>query len=527
MLGSPDLGCASAEVVIPRAGLGQTVPFELVHALPEQVMLRFGVEQPSIERSSDGGASWQLVSSYEWWENYFFIDRDVEEGATYHYRIKRLTDPVYLGQTMRSPGLPVTIPVWAAPRVVPELLDVEWHCPVGSALPFCNGTLNLHLAPEPGETLSGATIRVFLNEATHQLQDGVGEDLRIDWEEGLNEFRGRDVPGCVIRKAIPDLEILVPVEENLDRDFSRRHRFRSERAALRGRGPGGGFSERAILVALHEDPIYDTYSHVYSPFQPVLFGNVSASTTLDIWGVGPASRYSPDCVDGDLTYEFSRPEFDNDALYLNHLELEGQDQVLVGTDGTGLWSHSWSLADGTYDFAALPGRADFYGNGFVGRVLLDEAGDEITDALATYVRSNLMSATREIVVDSTVSDLGPNLDRVVGSLLLDDSEVEAPGIVRFRVTDADHDLPLDGITVSNLSTAAPSPVVAFYARNQYDDVGNWGWFVVELPLIAGENILEFCAEDAAGNVLGTIEEPCVPRGSSASRRWPSQSSPSP
>ncbi len=153
--------------------------------------------------------------------------------------------------------------------------------------------------------------------------------------------------------------------------------------------------------------------------------------------------------------------------------------------------------------------SDFYGNGFYGRVLLDETGEEITDALATYVRSNLMSGTSEIVIDSTVSNFGPNLDFVTASLLLDSPEDEAPGVVRFRVTDADQDLPLDGVNVRNLSAAAPAPAVAFYADDQLDDVSNWGWFVVEVPLIAGENILEFCAEDTAGNVLGTTEEPCV------------------
>ncbi len=68
--------------------------------------------------------------------------------------------------------------------------------------------------------------------------------------------------------------------------------------------------------------------------------------------------------------------------------------------------------------------------------------------------------------------------------MIDSPETEAPGIVRFRVTDADHDLPLDGVTVSNLSAAAPAPVFAFYADDQFDSEGNWGWFVAELPLNA-------------------------------------------
>ena len=98
---------------------------------------------------------------------------------------------------------------------------------------------------------------------------------------------------------------------------------------------------------------------------------------------------------------------------------------------------------------------------------------------------------------------------MIDSLLLDSSDIEATGVVRFRVTDADHDLPVDGITVSNLSIATPSPVVAFYAGDQISPEGNWGWFVVELPLVNGDNVLEFCAEDGAGNVFGTTEEPCV------------------
>ena len=250
------------------------------------------------------------------------------------------------------------IPVWAAPRVVPELLDAEWHCPVGSALPFCDGTLSLRLAPEPGESLAGTIIRIFLNEPTHQLRDGLGEDLRIDWEDGLNEFRGRDVPACVNRNEVSDVEITVPIGvDSVDVDISGVV-FGANGLRFEVETPGGGFSERGILVALHEDPVYDTHSHRYTPLLPVLFGEVAASSTVDLWGVGPASRYSPDCVDGDLTYEFSRFG-DNDALYLNHLELEGQDPVLVGTDVNGLWTHSWALPDGLYDFRTTPGRADF------------------------------------------------------------------------------------------------------------------------------------------------------------------------
>ena len=64
LIGDPDLGCASTELVIHRAESWQPVPFELVHAFPGEVMLRFNLRTPPIERSSDDGQSWQPVGFY-------------------------------------------------------------------------------------------------------------------------------------------------------------------------------------------------------------------------------------------------------------------------------------------------------------------------------------------------------------------------------------------------------------------------------------------------------------------------------
>ena len=169
-IGDPDLTCASAELVVSKAAYPSHVPFKLDHVVPDQAMLQFGSAQPLVERSADGGATWQTVSSYEfWWQEYYLIDRDIEEGATYHYRIPLFEGALYLGQTTTGPGLPVEVPVWSAPRVVPELLDVTWACPQGASRFVCQGTLDLRLNPEPGETLEGTTVRVFLNEPTRQL----------------------------------------------------------------------------------------------------------------------------------------------------------------------------------------------------------------------------------------------------------------------------------------------------------------------------------------------------------------------
>jgi hypothetical protein len=518
--GVSQLECASTERTITRAS-NQPVPFELAYAFPDEVMLRFGYETPAVERSSDGGQTWQQVSLYDdWWEEYFFIDTDLEEGVTYYYRIPLIGDDVYLGQTTTAPGQPVHVPVWAAPRLLPRLDDLTWHCPSGACRWVCSGSLAMHLSGQDGASLAEATIRVFLNEPTYQRTDGLGDPLHIDWPDNLNHFSGPDVPGCVVRKAEPDLEVVVPPgQDDIDATLpgviwgANSLRFEVEM-------PNGDFSERAIIVALHDDPVYDVYGDWYPSLQPVMMGTTVAGTSLTFNGLGPASRYSPDCSDGDMTYRYSRSPYYDDAIYLNWLTLQGQDPVLIGTDHDGAWSHTYGVSDGTLSLS-LQGVGDSpYDEGNIGRILLDGDGNTITDHLGVYVYSNASQPAVSFTLDSAYSDLTPGLTYVVESVVIDSADPIDLGVVRFRITDADQNLDMTTVRAYNCSLEScipgqpgETPYWGFYADNQWGgDDGHYGWFVVELPLTMandGMNELAFCASDVLGNVLGTPTDPCV------------------
>jgi len=87
LIGDPDLGCASTELVIHRAESWQPTAFEAAYAFPEQVMLRWaGPDDLYLERSEDGGQNWSDLGLTP--THYYFDDTTVVEGATYHYRAR-------------------------------------------------------------------------------------------------------------------------------------------------------------------------------------------------------------------------------------------------------------------------------------------------------------------------------------------------------------------------------------------------------------------------------------------------------
>ena len=503
--------CASAEVRLDAAEYWHVQDFETSYALPGGVFLRWKrIEQAWIERSEDGGETWGRIDQYpNSLFKYFFIDEDVEQGATYHYRIHMVPGEIYLGRTDEGPGLPVTIPVWSAPRPVPELLSVDWDCPAGAAKQVCEGLLTLRLVPEPGESLAGATISAFLNEATYQQQNGIGEDARIEWPDNLDHFEGRDVPACVVRRESPDLMVEVPVDQNQIQLSLNGAQFGVNGLRFEVRTPDGGYSERAILVVIHDRVVQDDYDARYFTLKPLLAGDTIATSEFALRGIGPASRYSPDCQDGDRTYIFVK-DHDSGSIYGNFVDFPDDQRQFVGTDGDGRWSlPPLTLADGEYDLYRRTVTSNFYGYGAASRNVLSEAGGLITDRHTVYVYCNTQSPTTPVTVDSTITDRTPQMDHVPPSIYVDAGGTEATGQIAFRITDADQDLRFDDVQVLNLSLAEPQHVRAFYADEQQRPEGQWGWFVVELPMIRGENTLEFCAQDEDGHVLGTVEEPCV------------------
>ena len=276
----PDFGCTSAEVVINRADL-KTFPFTTSYVFPEAVLLVWGGSStPSmeLERSADGGETWTAFDEPGnqdhdgGQENYTsFPDRTVEPAHTYHYRIKWNTysEWFYLGNSFKAPGDPVTTPVWTAPRPVPTFETVDWDCPDGASPFLCLGTVSIRLDPEPGETLAGSTIRVYLNETTFEARNGAGKNVPIIWPETF-PFAGRDEPGCVDRKAEPDLVVEVPEDQDsvvvdVPNAWYGANSFRFEvDDGL------GGFSERALLYGIHE--VLGVHHAPHKMLVPLLFG---------------------------------------------------------------------------------------------------------------------------------------------------------------------------------------------------------------------------------------------------------------
>jgi len=522
-LGEPDLSCDSIEVVIERADLN-TFPFTTSYVFPDALLLVWGGSSTlsmELERSSDGGETWVAFSEpgnqdhdigMEAYTSY--ADRTVQPGMTYYYRIKwnSISEWFYLGNTFKAPGDPVVTPVWTAPRPVPTFETVKWDCPENASRFLCLGTLTVHLDPEPGESLAGATIRVFLNEETIEALGGDGDPIMTIWPDTF-PFAGRDEPGCVTRKVTPDVEVTVPQGEdsftiNNPNVVCGANSFRFE-----VEDGQGGFAERALLYGVHEAVGDYTARHV--PLIPLLFGTDVVSEQFELKGLGPVGIRSPDCMDGDWRV----PSFyRKDEIYTAEVKWFSVSagrylETGVGTDELGRWSANLSLSNG-YDLSmkmisiisCIP-----YVAGHIGRSILAEDGSPITvDGTSQEVCAlPLYYDYTSLHVDTTLDGPHPPIvDHVPGSLfsVADDEVLTLP--LRFRITDLHHDVDVTALTITNESLDPVQAVYGFYSAQQIDHrLGHWGWFVAEVPMLipAGqtswENQLRIQGSDAAGNIL--------------------------
>jgi len=521
LIGDPDLGCASEDVVIHKAGIRQPTAFEVAYVFPEELMLRWGgsatVDDLLLERSEDGGQSWTDLGLTP--ATFHYVDTNVVEGMTYHYRVRpHVSDPwSYLGSTTLEPGLPVTTPTWAAARVIPELISVEWNCPEHASLFHCDGTLELTLEPEDSGLFEpGTTIKVFLNEDTYQLTNGVGDDIPINFPDDYGRYYGRDAPACVVKNATPDVTVTIPTAEPTATITLNNVDYGANGLRFEIHEADGDFSERALLVAVHEEIRWGDTNIAYDPFNFVFFGDQLADGNTDIWGKAPTDRYSPDCNDGEMsTYIFEQTGLE--AAYFQWLMVGGYGGWITAQED-GAWSRAFNLADGTVDVWQV-GDTYVYRYGKIGRSITDAQGVTIEGDTSVRVAGS-SSGGIPIVVDSTITDYEPHLSHVDDQVLIDSPDAVTDGVVRFRLTDADQDLDMSTIEVFNCSLEFCSPgqpgLVAyrgFYSEYQWDPTnGHFGWFLVELPLSednGGANELHICAQDLAGTPIGTIADPCV------------------
>jgi hypothetical protein len=517
--------CDTAEVTITRFPYVLPYPFETVYALPEGVFLRWG-QRPNVqmERSADGGVNWTnlgLTTN----DDYYFEDNTISEGVTYHYRARPgASSPwVYLGSTLEALGNAVPIPEWNAPRIIPQLDDVTWHCPQGALRYLCDGTLHMRLQTETGRSLSEATIRVFLNEETFQLSDGNGDEIHTVFDTSggsLHDFVGYDLPGCVVRKATSDLEVQVPFgQEEIAVDLPEIV-FGANGLRLEVVMPNGDISERAILIALLDEPVQEDHRAFYGHFEPVLFGSTLTSSDPELWGFGPVSRYSPDCRDGDSWYYFDHwPDYIT-ALFFNQVDFGASTNQSVFTDEQGVWTHTFTgLTDGIHALRPEPPGV-YPPDGSLGRAISNPATGYFNEDYAHFLSTESYGTYVDITIDSAYADVTPQLSHVDESIVIDSADPVELGVVRFRVADADQNLDMTTVRAYNcdLESCTPgqpgqTPYWGFYADNQWGgDDGHYGWFVVELPLAMandGLNELVFCASDALGDVLGTPTDPCV------------------
>ena len=127
------------------------------------------------------------------------------------------------------------------------------------------GTLHLLLTEAWDRSLSSATVEVYLNEYTYQVQDGRG--VEIPYVGG-----GFDQPACVVRKATPDVVVVVPRRDDVATVEVPGVVYGANAVRLRIGG-----TDRAILAALHDE--LTTPNGTAYPNQdllPLLFGTESA-----------------------------------------------------------------------------------------------------------------------------------------------------------------------------------------------------------------------------------------------------------
>ena len=536
-LGDPDLGCAFADLTVPRAGGNHVHPFEVAYVNPDLALLRWaGMDRPQLQRCHAVGAdpcrddaSWGAVT-LETGKSYHHTERGVlTPGETYHYRARRSTSYpwCYLGSTTTIPGLAMLVPEWTAPRVVPTFLGssnwtdpgVDWEIPGDEDNPgtYFDGVaaVKVKLEPEnPEDTLQGTEIRVFLNEDTRQQVDGRGVILPVPWVwVGYPEdLVGRDDLGCVTRRAAPDL-----VQYPDDRTVTfwlpgARYGANSFRFEVRTLS-GGGFSERAILWGVHERPDLGYWRPDSRQLMPFLFGTEVDTVSPVISGIGPVSRPSPDCFDGDMSYRYRGTE----GLYASPVSIGGggSGPAYVQTNVNGRWVAPLSLLDGaTHDFQLLDFACYPTDSGKIGRNILNAAGTSGWDRTQRVCPSGDSAVAHlHVVVPPSGTPHPPVLayppagqSAVIPSTSAQDVIEET---LRFRVTDVHQDVNPDSVTASN-ETLGSGALRAYYASSQIKPEGDWGWFVATLPLHRGDNAVRFCFSDAGGDG-GAPREVCEER----------------
>ena len=477
-------------------------------------------------------------------------------GQTYYYRIGSST---YLGNTTTEPGQPVRVPEWNAPRPIPYLLQAAWDCPserkisssistnpgwdwrLVPAMQQCSATVTVRLDPEPSESLAGCRIRVFLNEDSFQQEGGDGKDLP---DINAAPILGRDLPGCVVRKPVADLEVFVPPDQSSVTFDMPGFRHGANGLRYEVTAPGGATAERALLhhvACWNSDTLMeDTYGATV-----MFFGDVITQANPTIAGLAPIPARSPDCIDGDEVQEpDSGQEWVEDKLYYVGLRYSDDSKTTIysahaapGPDGTWEAALDEGLVDGgVYTFYV----DDFFGhypeNGQVGRRILASDGTTVLaghtyhelDRNQTYFTASLHQLA--VHFDQDQDPHPPELscpspgDQVD---LWSDSDLELDHAwFRFRVTDLHHDVDLSRASVTNV-TDPDNPIQpaarVYYAdgkartsndiSGQFDsEHGDFGWLIAKVPLHLEPgstdtvNILRIQAQDRAGSWLGDCLE---------------------
>jgi hypothetical protein len=519
--------CSEAEVKVLPPPEGAITPFLTGYVMPEAVLLTWRPLDTVIEleRSDDAGETWEAI--YRGWDfngdgvaGTGFVDRAVTQGNSYHFRIREAQDPpepedppldplpwVYLGNSLLSPGDSVLTPVWAAPRPVPTFESVEWSCPEEASRFLCPGTVKIRLDPEPGESLEGTSIRVFVNEDTSEAKDGVGRDVEYIVPE-VFPFKGRDEPACVVNEGAPYFEEdLLGHDDGMEISISPvdygTNTFRFE-----VRGANGEYAERGLLYGIYES--VGTYSASPATFQPLLFGDRYYWTNFRLRGLGSSSRRSPDCVDGDSPH------------------VVGLDGLYEVTDSDGRWEQVLLTADQTErNFGVGNFDCDSTYVWHFGRSILDPDGEQITD-LETAREVCGGDGWRYSYFTDTTLPLShpPHLQDPQELAISTGSEETEMVLYRFVVWDDGQDvvvqdprrMSLEEITsviVVNNSLVPPEKFYAWYGNSALQAELGPGAFVVETPMLLPSGStshpteLQIHAVDRQGNEL--IEDVTVLR----------------
>jgi outer membrane protein assembly factor BamB/flagellar hook assembly protein FlgD len=518
---SGETECDSTQVVISRSQTPGLHSFELAYVFPEVTFVRWDAPaDPTVERSADGGQTWTAVPGSEPLGPNHLRDDSVVAGTTYHYRMKGSTDTdwTYLGSTSTAPGQPVAVPAWSAPRVIPDfspaVSSITWALPFNQ--PYreptifdATGTLSLLLRPEPGRSLGGCTIRIFLNEETFQVLDGAGNDPYTSNQVAV----GRDEPGCVTRKDLPDVTVIVPPGEgqvtvDIPGIVYGANSFRFEVTDA-----SGGYSERALLYPIH-DQLTDSDPYEHARFHALLFDNGLGADQPLIRGYGPVSRRSPDCRDHDMSPDPVLAV--TQALYFGSFTQRdpacpysdcGITSFAFQTDENGNWSTQIGPFPGKWKsvFAYVtapecdPGKL-----GSTGRRITDDQGFVIVDAGRTICQSSSPSqgGTSQLALANNGNPV-PVLDYVPSSVTGTSWASATEVIIRFRIADNHHDVDMSSVHVTNQSLTPSLRVRAYYANSQgsTSTTEDWGWMVASVPLAAGDNQLLFEAADLAGSTM--------------------------